>query len=72
MNLYEAVNGAVGESYVRSYVWAESVSQARTLATQAYAGYAPPLQLSLRLLFTDKGSPFATHPSDHGWEAPRS
>lgn len=54
MKLYEVTNGWLGESHVRLYAWAESEEQA--------------LEMAAEVLFDASEMPFATKPSDGGWE----
>lgn len=73
MKLYEITTGAIGESYERSYAWAESKDEAIRLALDPGAELFPdkrPEDFRIRELFDaddwqDCG--FITKPTDHGW-----
>lgn len=72
MVLIEAIHQRhYGESYVRCYVWANSVAEALTMAATAFAEDGKPVAhtdlTSTVLLYSDT-PPFATLPSDSGWE----
>lgn len=71
MALYEAVNGYLGESYVRVYVWAASEDEARRLANAAFEAAGMSLTTHIRFLFASKSVSFATTPDDSGWPVPR-
>jgi len=79
VNLYEVMNGYIGFSYTRAYVWAEGEEQALELARDAYLEQAKDPKtrgypakywtgLECKLLFSADAEPFATVPSDEGWE----
>jgi hypothetical protein len=79
MKLYEVTSGAIGCSYVRSYVWAHDENEASRLARQAFAAGQNPMAKTapvappqlVELLDADKTTvPFATTPSDEGWQGP--
>ena len=75
MQLFEAVNGYIGESFVRLYIWAENDAQAQHLAEVAFQREGERLRqgpeywehVRLSMLFDGTASPFATAPSDYGW-----
>jgi hypothetical protein len=71
MNLYELTTGYIGESYERSYAWAESEEHARQLfdaMQQSMADRFKPCKCeSCTLLFSAKEKAFVTKPSDSGW-----
>ena len=66
MQLYEATNGYIGESYVRLYVWAKSQERATELAREKFKNGKD--QIVLELLFSSDTSEFCTDVSDNGWE----
>lgn len=73
-SLYEAVNGYIGCSYVRCYVWADSEAEARQLADAAFAKRAEgrpnesgSMTKEIRKLFDADSEAFATVPCDEGW-----
>lgn len=67
--LYEVTNGNYGESYIRCYVWTETESEAKKMARTQFENVLPKLSaLNAIELFNEKEAPFATKPSDHGWE----
>lgn len=64
MTLYQILDGRIGESYVRCYVWAHTESDARSL----FAIRHPHSTLSRCVaLFSSDAVPFCTDLSDHGW-----
>ena len=64
MKLFEIRNGSCGESYVRSYVWAEN----ETHAAEMFAEVHPEeLKFSVDLLFDSESGPFVTFLSDSGF-----
>lgn len=69
MNLYEVLNGYMGESYVRVYIWTDTEESARDMALQAFSskGYEAGT-LHVEKLFSQDDKPFATLPSDSGWD----
>jgi len=78
VNLYEITNGYIGYSYTRVYAWAPTEERALELAQDAYRKHAQEprdyparywTNLECKLLFSDDAEPFATAPSDAGWEA---
>lgn len=84
MNLYEVVNGYIGQSYVRVYVCAKSEPRALELAQDTFkrysdklvqdigknAGYEKQYWTNLRAkpLFLGSNIEFVTEPSDCGWD----
>lgn len=64
--LYEVRNGYMGESYVRAYVWCDSVEQAKQMAL-ALGDKWDEGDLQVELLFTEDRAQFITLPSDSGW-----
>jgi hypothetical protein len=66
MRLYEAVNGHVGASYVRSYIWAADDIQAQRLAERAF-GRGNVRELTQLFDAKSEASGFATQPNDEGW-----
>jgi hypothetical protein len=70
MNLYEVTTGAVGESYVRAYVWAEDDQQARRLFIEKNPDMDGRARLTWNLLIdASRDKPFSTRLSDEGWRA---
>jgi hypothetical protein len=68
-SLYEFLNGHIGESYVRCYVWADSEEEARTLALQSFwseKGTGGSI-VRMRKLFDADAPSFATQQSDTGF-----
>lgn len=63
MQLYEATNGHIGESYVRCYVWAESEQEARDMIVRSRGTQ----WLHVRKLFDANDAAFITRATDHGW-----
>ena len=59
MKLYEAINGMIGCSYVRKYVFAENYKRAEELAGSGW---------NLTLLFNSSDHEFVTKESDEGFE----
>lgn len=70
MNLYEIANGWIGESYVRTYVWAHDEAEARILAAEAFESRQEGSSEDMRVTFcfSSDAQPFASVPSDSGWE----
>lgn len=72
MSLYEVQNGWMGESHVRVYVWAASEPEARSPALESFRkvrasdDYAR--AVNVRRLFGADDPPFATSPSDAGFD----
>lgn len=73
MNLYEVVNGAQGETYVRVYVIAASQERALELAREQYRRSNDDPRFYEHLYCTQlcvlDGREVVTKDSDHGWEA---
>ena len=69
MTLYEVKNGQVGESYVRVYVWAKTVTIARELAWEKFivTGYSVETIVE-KAIFSEWTSQFCSEPSDTGFE----
>ena len=65
MKLFEATDGTVGFSYLRSYIWAVDKDQAKTLAGLTGLNIT---KIKLRELMDGHDKPFYTEPSDEGWE----
>jgi hypothetical protein len=64
MKLFEITNGAVGNSYVRCYVWTENEQTARDL----FAQYNPHERIEeINLLFDSEEGEFITRLDDNGW-----
>ena len=77
MQLYEARNGMTGCSYVRCYIWANTLPGAKIMARGAFVEYFArrPLpfaydesRLVVKLLMTSDARPFCTKVSSEGWE----
>lgn len=78
MNLYEVTNGYyANENYVRCYAWAKDEKQALELARTSFKEKGKRekqkttywKQLLIRqLLDQNQDFPFATIPTNHGWE----
>jgi hypothetical protein len=69
-SLWEFLNGHIGCSYVRCYVWADNEEEARTLALQQFwseKGTGSTIRQSRKLFDADSPS-FATAPSDQGFD----
>lgn len=66
--LFEITNGAIGESYVRVYAWADSEDRALELAHEQFllAGKSF-VNLHAVRLFAEGMDEFCTAPSDCGW-----
>lgn len=60
MILFEAVNGRVGESYVRKYIWCESEYRALYLVGEGWR---------ITALFSSSAPEFVTKENDYGFEA---
>lgn len=69
MNLYEVATTRLGESYVRSYVWAA----AREDAAEMFKAKYPEFEILgvPRCLFESDCEPFVSVPSDTGFEMPK-
>jgi hypothetical protein len=70
MTLYEVLNGHIGESYVRCYVWAETPERALELANEQHRKkYKTDLSemCIARPLFSSNSAEFATEFNDAGW-----
>lgn len=73
VSLYEVKNGQAGKkSYVRLYVWAESMAQAKDLALRSYRKFGFSMteleDLKFDRMFFRGAAPFATKPSDEGFD----
>jgi hypothetical protein len=81
MRLYEVTNGYLGEAYTRLYAWAETEEQALEMAKEQLKQEATEdvpwkprhpeaywKNLKAQYLFDANDAPFATKPSDAGWE----
>lgn len=63
--LFEIVTDHIGESYVRSYAWADSPEDAERLFRESF----PALEvMRVNPLFWQHAGTFVTNPSDTGWE----
>ncbi len=65
MKLFEAINGSMGCSYVRMYVWAVNKDQAKELAE---VGGMLRDRIEIKELMDSKDKAFCTEISDEGWE----
>lgn len=70
--LYEIVNGSIGFSYVRVYVWADNEGQALKLAQSRFQEKYPNdserwENLEIQFLFKADSQDFVTSPSDEGF-----
>lgn len=63
--LYEIVTGAMGESYVRAYVWCDSEEKAIEMFK---AKHPSSIIASVRFLLASWGMPFVTDLSDSGFK----
>jgi hypothetical protein len=70
LTLFEITNGWMGESYCRSYVWAEDEAAAFALFETMYPGDESN-SMTIQPLFRADAAPFCTKLSDSGWEMPR-
>lgn len=74
MKLFQITTSYTGESYVRSYAWAEDAEQAKVMFLKMCQGdrwlgrYARASDLSVDELFDASDSPFCTSPSDSGFD----
>ncbi len=64
MKLFEIITGAIGESYVRAYAWAESEERACSLFEELHP--KKPVK-RIRPLFSATEPEFCTLANDHGW-----
>lgn len=64
MSLFEATNGAEGNSYVRLYVWAASIERAEELAAKQFDSR----NFEVTELFKASEEEFVTKPSSDGFE----
>ena len=63
--LFEIVTDHIGESYVRSYAWADSPEDAERLFRESF----PALEvMRVEPLFWQHAGTFVTNPSDSGWQ----
>jgi hypothetical protein len=70
MTLYEVLNGYIGESYVRCYVWAETPDRALELANEQHRKKYKvdlPERCIVNSLFSSESAEFATEFDDAGW-----
>lgn len=71
MKLFEVTNGYTGESYVRVYVFVETVDEAIAIARATYERHgrdATTLSARECIDTTTVSYGFCTLPSDSGWE----
>jgi hypothetical protein len=64
--LYEVTTGAIGESYERAYVWADSKETAMRLFGERFEAGNP----AIRALFAADAEPFCTDLSDCTFASP--
>lgn len=64
MKLFEIITNFMGESYVRSYVWCETESQASEMFLSQNKQYTIK---EIVLLFDSSSAPFVTDPDDSGF-----
>lgn len=63
--LFEIVTDHIGESYVRSYAWADNAADAERLFRESF----PAIEvMRVNPLFWQHAGTFVTTPSDSGWE----
>ena len=66
--LFEIVTDHIGESYVRSYAWADNATDAERLFRESFPGVEV---MRVNPLFWQHAGSFVTNPSDNGWETSR-
>lgn len=64
MSLFEIATGKVGESFVRCYVWADSLPQARSLFSKKFPGE---IIQQIKRVFSANDPPFVSELSDSGF-----
>ena len=65
MKLFEASSGEMGCSYVRMYIWAIDLDQAKTFTE---LGGMIGSNIEIEELMDSRDKPFYTKRSDEGWE----